>query len=219
MLAELTAGANLPFSIALLLLLALALLEGVGLLLGAGLSHALGHWLPDSVVDHDPAGLGDHGMLGQLLGWLHIGKVPLLVLLVVFLTAFGLGGLLLQAAAVGLSGRHLPTLAASLLMLAPSLYAVRCSGAALGRVMPADETEAVSSQSFIGRVAVITLGQAGFNSPAQARLHDRYGQSHYVMVAPDAEGERFETGSEVLLVKQEGGLFRAICNPHAALDN
>jgi hypothetical protein len=37
------------------------------------------------------------------------------------------------------------------------------------------------------------------------------------MIEPDAEGDVFDTGSQVLLVKQSGARFYAIKNPNAAL--
>ncbi|MEZ5581571.1 MAG: DUF1449 family protein [Candidatus Competibacteraceae bacterium] len=44
---------------------------------------------------------------------------------------------------------------------------------------------------FIGRVAVITLGTAGYDSPAQAKLRDQHGQTHYIMTAPDQPKNAF----------------------------
>ena len=64
---------------------------------------------------------------------------------------------------------------------------------------------------------VITLGAAQTGSPAEGRLTDEHGQSHYVMVEPDVEGERFEQGTHVLLVRMDGARFRVIRNPTDSL--
>jgi hypothetical protein len=83
--------------------------------------------------------------------------------------------------------------------------------------MPKDETEAVAETSFIGRIAVITLGNASPGNPAEAKLRDKFGQTHYVMVEPDESDERFENGTQVVLVNQQGAIFKAIRNKSDAL--
>jgi hypothetical protein len=86
--------------------------------------------------------------------------------------------------------------------------------------MPKDETDAVSEQSFIGRVAVITLGNASHGSPAEAKLKDQHGQMHYVMVEPDLPNEAFSQGTAVILVRQKGAHFTAINNTsNVLIDN
>ena len=108
MLSFLLASSNLPFTIALVLLLMIAALEGVGLLLGFGLATLWHHFEPDISIDLDsPDGIEGDSSLTKLLGWLHLGKVPVMVLLILFLAVFGLGGLLVQAFAHAISGQHL----------------------------------------------------------------------------------------------------------------
>jgi hypothetical protein len=84
-------------------------------------------------------------------------------------------------------------------------------------VIPKDETEVVSENSFIGRVAVITLGEALRGKPAEAKLTDQFGQDHYLMVEPDQEIETFPQGTEVLIVRRQGAVFTGITNPHPGL--
>ncbi len=231
---------NLAFTVALALMAGIAVLEGTTTLLGAGLSHLLDSVLPDSLsveadidldadldmdadidldIDGGPEldGIGSPGVLSELLGWLCIGKVPLLILLIVFLTGFGLAGLFIQAAVQGTAGGVLPGWIAVFPAGAVAFPMVRVFGGMLGRLLPSIETSAVSSGTFIGRVATITAGEAREDAPAQAKLHDQHGQAHYVMVEPDLPGEVLEAGAEVLLVKQAGARFRGIRNTHAAL--
>ena len=80
-----------------------------------------------------------------------------------------------------------------------------------------DETESVSEKTFIGRIAVVTLGKARVGSPAQAKLRDQHGQTHYVMVEPDQPGEEFPAGTDVLLVRQVGAVFKSIRNTRSVL--
>jgi len=87
----------------------------------------------------------------------------------------------------------------------------------VARIMPRDETSAVSRDSLVGRVAVIVTGEAAHNSAAQARVRDEHGQVHYVMVEPDNAADTFKQGSSVLLVRHAGAKYFAIHNTSASL--
>ena len=230
MIGFLFSSSNLPFTIALGLMFGIGLLEGVTTLFGAGASSIIESVLPDLGLDGDldvdldgepgaPDGgdINTSGTLSRLVGWINVGRVPVLVMLVLFLSGFGLLGLILQCAFQRAFGVLLPGTLATLAVLPVSLYVVRISSIGLSKVIPKDETEAVSEDSFIGRVARITLGTAASGRPAQAKLRDKYGQTHYVMVEPDSADTSFPSGTEVLLVDRAGAVFRAIRNTSAAL--
>ncbi len=216
MIEFLAASANLPFTVALALMLLIALMEGVGTVLGAGFSTLLDALLPNIDLDVDGPEVESGTGLTRFLGWLRIGKVPFLVLLVVFLTAFGLAGLAIQAFVHNVAGMLLPAWVAIFPATLIALPVVRLTAGAVAHIFPRDETEAVSSQSFIGRLATITVGTARPNSPAEAKLRDAYGQTHYVMVVPDQE-EELPAGTEVLLLRPHGSQFRVLRNTHKAL--
>lgn len=217
MIELLTASQTLPFGASLGVMLAIALLEGVATVMGMGVSGFLDSLLPDLEVDLDVPDVEAPSALSRLLGWLRIGQVPVLMLLVVFLTAFGLIGLGLQSASRSLVGFFMPAPIAVIPTFLLALPCVRLFGGLLSRFMPQDETDAVAESSFIGRVAVITLGTAKAASPAQAKLRDARGTTHYVMIEPDVEGEEFGTGSSVLIVRQKGAVFTAIRADNDAL--
>ncbi len=217
MLDLLMAGPNLPFVVALCVMLVIAVFEGVALLLGAGLSDAIDAMLPEIDLDVDFDADVSPSTFSRLLGWLRVGRVPVLMLLVVFLTAFGLIGLVLQSFANGLLGGYLPAIVAVVPALFLSLPVVRVAGGVLGTIMPSDETDAVYSETFIGRTAKITIGEARPGSPAEAKLTDEHGHTHYVMVEPDGVGESFAQGSHVLLTEQDGAVFKAIVSDSAGL--
>ncbi|MCP3870905.1 MAG: YqiJ family protein [Gammaproteobacteria bacterium] len=217
----LTADQNVPFSVALALVTSLALLEGVGMLLGAGISNILDALLPDALVpdmDTDMPDTGTPGPLSGLLGWLHVGKVPMLVILILLLLSFGLGGLLMQSLAQRLSDELLPAWIACGAALIIALPLTRAGGRLVARLIPRDETEAVSGSSFVGRVAVLTLGSARAGYAAQARLTDKHGQAHYLMVEPEGATE-LAAESEVLIVKKQGHKYLAIPNPNPLLSD
>lgn len=199
---------NLLFTTALALMLMIAVMEGVMTLIGVGISDLLDNLLPDLDLNADmPDTTG--GGLTRLLGWLRFGEVPALILLVAFLVGFGVTGLLVQMFAASLLGFLLPAWLVSVPVFLLALPQVRAVGNLLRRFAVGDETEAVGRNSFIGRVAVVTIGEATAGSPAEARFSDEFGTSHYVMVEPDGD-EVFSQGEQVLLVEERGARFRVI---------
>ena len=231
MIAHLFEPQNVPFAVALGVMLLIAAMEGVGLLFGVALSGLIDSLLPDFDmpdidvdVDADFDGpeldtfeAGAGGPFTQFLSWLCVGRVPMLILLVAMLTAFGLIGFAMQGAMFRFTGSYLPALFAVVPAFALALPATRMLGLGLARIMPKEETDAVSVEHFIGRVAVVTTGTAQRGLPAQAKLRDRHGHTHYLQVEPDIDGDSFPTGSEVLIVSQDGGIFRVIGNTYETL--
>ncbi|HYD39115.1 MAG TPA: OB-fold-containig protein, partial [Allosphingosinicella sp.] len=141
----------------------------------------------------------------DLLGWLGVGRVPLLMLIVVFLALFGLVGLAIQQ----LAG-PLPLWIATPAAAAAALPLTGFGARGLARIMPGDETTAVSLDSLVGRRGTITIGTARRGSPAQARVRDVHGQVHYVMVEPYDDGHAIGEGETVRLDSREGNIFIAV---------
>lgn len=168
---------------------------------------------------HDGADFDQpEGFMGDVLGWLHFGKVPLLVIIVIFLTTFALAGFIVQLAARGLTGLFLPVPVPVVLALVVGVFGVRVFGGALSKIIPRDETTAVPDASLVGRVGTIVIGTARAGKPAEARIRDEHGASHYVMVEPEEADQAFEAGSSVLLVRHlSGRRFQAIHNPKPEL--
>ncbi len=186
MLDIIAAPANLPFSVALLVMLMIGAVEALGL--GASAVHL------DVGADVDGG--------GDLLGWLGVGQVPLLILLVVFLALFGLAGLAIQQFA-----GPLPLLIATPAAAAAALPLTGLGARGLARIMPRDETTAISLDSLVGKKGTITVGTARRGSPAQARVRDVHGQSHYVMIEPNGDADAVAEGGTVLLIRREGNIF------------
>ena len=212
---------NFPFAVALAVMLGIAAMEGVGTLFGMGMSAILESALPEFDIDVDLAGETEFdaapGPFTSLLTWLRFGKVPALVVLVLFLTAFGLIGLAVQGAAARLLGSPLMTPLAVVPAFVGALPIVRVGAGWLSRMMPKEETAAVSRETFVGRIATIVLGTSRRGEPAEARLRDALGRTHYVMVEPDEQDKEFPAGSAVLLVRSDGARFRGIAPPSDAL--
>jgi hypothetical protein len=212
----LTAGPNLPFAVALALMLLLATIELIGFALGMGASDFLDGLLPE-FGDADGSELAGASLADRFMGWLHFGKVPVLILLAVYLTGFGFIGLALQGAFHAVSGAMLPGWLAAIAVAPLALPWVRVVGGGVARIMPRDETQVVSRSALVGRVATIVIGTASAGSPAQAKVRDQHGQTHYVMVEPDQAGDRFSAGETVLLVAEAGPIYRVIRNDNPAL--
>lgn len=233
------AEANQPFAVAIGAMLLIGLLEVLLAMGGFGLMGALDNLVPDSWdlsadadfdagvdmdmdadldmdagVDADMDADADFGggtsFLQMVLGFFGIGRVPLLVVIVAFLTSFGLAGYVIQSVVVGVSGYYLPAMLASIPAFFGGSFATRYLAIGLSKFVPDTETEAVESKTFIGRTAVLTLGEARAGKPAQGKLKDHNGQMHYVMIEPDQADLVFRQGDQVLLVGQQGSVFKAI---------
>lgn len=203
-----TTPETLPFGIAFALIVAIALIEGLGMLVSLSPSNLLDHLLPD--ID------GDAG-LDRVLGWMYLGKVPSLVLLVLFLAGYALFGYGLQMVVHGLLGRYLPGWLAAIAAVPAGMATVRSLGALVAHIIPRDETSAVSELTLIGRAGIISTGTARTGLAAQARVRDSHGRTHYLLVEPDQADEVFDEGAQILIVRKAGAFYRCIANPHPTL--
>jgi uncharacterized membrane protein len=199
-----------PFLVSALVMIAIAVLEGVGLVAGVSATHWLDHMLPQA---H-----GGEGMTDSWLGWLHVGRVPMLVIIVVLLASFSIVGFAGNLLVHALTGHYVPRILSVPAAFFASVPVVRISGSLLQNVLPRDETFAVSIDSLVGRIATIVNGNASMGRPAEARVTNEHGQTLYVMVEPDLEDASFGPNHSVLLVRRVGGKrFRAIDNPRPDL--
>jgi Protein of unknown function (DUF1449) len=193
------ANGNLPFVGAGFLLIGLMILQFSGLT----------DFAPD--LDSDMDGDVDAaGFANGLLSFLGLGRLPLMIWLALFLLLFMLIGFVGQQIIQGATGALLvPWLSGPLAALA-GIPATAIVARPLGRIMPKDETTAVSIDSLVGRFAVLGTGTAKPGSPARAKVLDVHGHPHFVMVEPDNDGQQFNAGEKLLLVRRDGDLFKAI---------
>jgi hypothetical protein len=202
-----------PFTVALMVMGLILLFELASALLGAPASELLENVLPDA----DGPDAAEPGALSTLLSWLYVGRAPLLILFAAMLMGFGLTGFVLQTIVKAFTGFHLWSWLAAVPAIAVALPFTRVVGRFFSRVIKQEESDAVSRETFIGKVAVVLRGEARHGFPAEAKLRDLQGATHYVLVEPDEENAVLPAGSEVLLVAQAGAVFRAIINPSRAL--
>ncbi|WP_109356160.1 OB-fold-containig protein [Sphingorhabdus sp. EL138] len=198
------ADENIFFSAAILLMFAIGILQLVG----------LSDFGPDFGTDMDPdADIAEAGVDGAgegLLSLLGFGRLPFLMLLVLFLALFGIIGLAGQEFYSSLFGWLLTPWLAVPAATAVSLPLTGLLARPLSRIIPSDETTAIDIDMLVGRRGKIEIGKAETGSPARAKVIDLHGQGHFVMVEPANEGEIFRQAEEVLLVRREEGTFKII---------
>lgn len=200
----LLADYNLPFAIAFgaMLLLSVMQIIGVGDLFDLDADLDIDADI-DAPADFD----GGTSIMGGITTLLGIGRVPFLIWLVTFLFLFASIGVGIQSLAGELLGAPLDALLAAVITFGATLPVTATLVRPLGRIMPQDETSAVGINSLVGRRATITTGQARQGYPARAKVRDRHGQTHHVMVEPHEAGSEIHEGDEVLLVRREGQTF------------
>ena len=193
MLSFFTADYNLLYSCALLFVLFLALLEGVGLLMGLSIANALDDILP---IDVETDVTLSTGGLSAIVGWLYLHRLPFLVWIILFLTSFGIAGLSVNHIII------LPSLVSFPIALLIAILSCRILGKQIARVVPKNESSAISSNSFSGKIATITIGKASKGNAAEAVLLDDFKQKHYLLVEPEKQGQEFNQGTQVILIEK-----------------
>jgi hypothetical protein len=191
------ADENVMFAAGGLLLVGLALLQVSGIT----------DLAPDLDSDAD-AGGSDFG--DGLLSFLGIGRLPLMIWLALFIMLFTLIGFGGQQFAWSLTGSLLPATFAGPAAALAALPITAILARPLARIMPKDETTAVTLDSLTGRFAWVEIGTARRGSPARAKVLDIFGHAHFIMVEPDNEDQAFMAGEKLLLVRRERDVFRAI---------
>ncbi|MEM1050865.1 MAG: OB-fold-containig protein [Pseudomonadota bacterium] len=203
---------NLPFAIAVMIFVFIAVLQIVG----------AGDWFDsgDVDIDLDLDGPSGGGFVDGMMSLLGIGRVPFLVWLIVLLFTFAAIGVAGQQSLIAITGAPLPTLLAALAAGTAALPLTGVLTRPLANLMPQDETSAIRLDSLVRREAEIQIGTAEAGSPARAKVIDRHGQAHFVMVEPHDPEAVLREGETVLLAAREGQTFYGVQyqNPNLALN-
>jgi len=218
----------IPFSVALVLMLCIAAIE----LITSGTASAfLDSLIPDfdgvdgldaadglDAVDGLDAADGMDAadvdvqvpLLTRLLGWIRAKNVPILIAFVCFLTIFSLSGYILQSVIKKIITVYLPWYIAVWPALVISIPVVRMFTGILAKFVIKGETDAVSLDSLVTRIGYITVGTAKVGQPAEAKVEDQHGKTHYVRVEPKKEEDVFPKKTKIVLVRKDGNVFKAI---------
>ena len=208
----LLADHNLPFLIALiaLVLISVGQIVGLGDLFESADGGADIDWDFDIDPDALTEGAGSAGFLEGAFSLLGLGKVPFLIWLMLLMFVFAAIGVAGQQFAIALLGSPFDPLAAAGLA---GIAALPVNGALtrpLARLLPQDETSAVSLDTRVRRDALIQIGTARRGSPARSKVIDVFGHPHFVMVEPHDPDTVMSEGDTVLLVRREGETFFAV---------
>src|ERR1700710_301967 len=193
-----------PFAIAAAIMMALGAIELLTTLVGFSLAELVGK---DVAVEAD-----SHTGLGGLFLWINAGRLPLLILLILALGVFSIEGFLLQGVA-HMIGTAVPVAIAALVAAAGSIPVIRTTSRGLSRILPRDETYAVSESDFVGKVAVVSIGPLDQGLPGRVRLKDVFGNWHTVAARADPASQALPVGARVLLVDRDARSFIAISAP------
>jgi hypothetical protein len=193
-----------PFAIAAAIMVALGGIELLTTLVGFSISQLVG----DGVAVET----GGHDALGGLFLWINAGRLPLLILIILSLGVFSIEGFLLQGIA-HVVGTAVPVAIAALVAAAGSIPVIRSTGRGLARIIPRDETYAVSDADFVGKVALVSVGPLDQGLPGRVRLKDVFGNWHTVPARASPDSQALAVGASVLLVDRDAKSFIAISAP------
>lgn len=187
----LTHEANAPYFFALCFLVLLFAFEILGMLIGMSVSHAC-----DSIIDFDvDTDMGGH------LSLLGLGKVPLIVWLTFLMGLFVIFGYGFNAVTNSIVGYTPIWISIVPVSIAAFVFnGVLCR--AFAKVFPKLETTAVSTDTFKGRVARLTLGNATYTDFAMGVVQDEHDHTHNIRVQTMDDGVVIEQGNEVILVEK-----------------
>ena len=193
-----------PFAIAAAIMLVLGAIELLTIMVGFSISE---------FFDKDVAvETGSHSGLDGLFLWINAGRIPLLILIMLALGVFSIAGFLLQGIA-HIVGTAVPVTIAAIAAAAGSLPVIRVTSRALSRIIPRDETYAVSDADFVGKVAQVSVGPLDQGLPGRVRLKDVFGNWHTLPARADPSSEALLVGASVLLVDRDARGFIAISAP------
>lgn len=197
--------ANLWFSAAIAIVLVMFVIELLGMLFGASMLGVFDDLELDSISDTDTG-----SSVSALSNWLCLDKLPFMIWMIIFLTFFGLSGLSANAVTQTVFSSSLAPAFSIPLAIAIALPLTARFGLRLARLLPKNESSALSADEFVGVTACITSGKAQRDNPAEAKFVDQYQQPHYVLVEPIDAHDSFVRGDTVILVEKTGGRWLAM---------
>ena len=193
-----------PFAVAAAIMVALGGIELLTTMVGLSISELVGK---DFAVEAE-----SHNALSGLFLWINAGRLPLLILIILILGIFSIGGFLLQGLAHA-AGTAIPVSIAAVVAAAGSIPVIRTTSRGLARIIPRDESYAVNDSDFVGKVATVSVGPLDQGLPGRVRLKDVFGNWHTVSARASPDSEALPVGTSVLLVDRDAKGFIAIAAP------
>ncbi|WP_224814485.1 OB-fold-containig protein [Hasllibacter sp. MH4015] len=151
------------------------------------------------------------GVPNHPLHWLGLGRMPTLIWLASIFLSFGVSGVALQGVATTLLGGPLPAGIAVIPCAIVAIWFTARFGAIFARLLPKTETQSVSARQLGRRKGIVTQGTSARGAPAEVRVTDRYGNTHYIRAEPMKDADVIPQGAEVLVLRHRPtGGFRLI---------
>ena len=196
---------NIFFSICLTVCFGIFILELIGLLFGIT-NDWLDQIIPDSFKLDIDLNADSPNFIVATSSWLYLGRIPLLIWLLLFFGGWGTIGLVLQSLAYEYIGFSFENLIAISITFVLNLFLIHFVCKIVKPIIPQDETTAIELDELIGRDAEIVIGTARLNYPAQAKVKDAHGTTHYIMVVPDKD-EECKQGDKVYILEKKDNIF------------
>ncbi|KWV46899.1 hypothetical protein AS156_20985 [Bradyrhizobium macuxiense] len=193
-----------PFAVAAAIMVTLGGIELLTTMVGLSISEFIGK---DFAVEAE-----SHNALSGLFLWINAGRLPLLILIILVLGIFSIGGFLLQGLAHAV-GTAIPVSLAAVAAAFGSIPVIRNASRGLARIIPRDESYAVDDRDFVGKVATVAVGPLDQGLPGRVRLKDVFGNWHTVSARASPDSEALQVGASVLLVDRDAKSFIAIAAP------
>ncbi len=141
--------------------------------------------------------------LGEVFDWLNFGKVPFSILGMLLLVFFGMAGIALwQALPI------LPVWSYAIAAAPISIIGTKAVGGWIAKVLPQDESYAVTADQLVGLRGVVTLGPLDGGKPGNVRVRDQHGEIYTIRARPADFGVVIEQGAEVVVVEAAPGQAR-----------
>jgi len=186
---------NTPFLVSLAILVTLSLIVAVGSILG---------FIGDLNIDFDAdaASPGEHA-----LDFLGASAIPSSIFVVVSATSFFLAGFIIQSIAYAQTNNFVNGWIAIIPAALVTIFILNATGRTFKKYKVKVDSSAVHGDSFVGKSAVITEGNAKKGLPSQAKLTDQFGQTHYLLVEPVTENDEYPAGTEVIILQRNGSKY------------
>ncbi|MCP8351823.1 YqiJ family protein [Gammaproteobacteria bacterium Comchoano-2] len=183
---------------------ALCALECLSALFGFLLSSAIDLCTP--TIDKD---FGSFTHMDFLANLLFFGKVPFLIVLLITTTLYGLSGLLIQYFYL----LEFTTLLAGWQASIPAIMiAMMLSHILLKYIhqfVAISENHSISHEELVGMSGTLVIGHATHALSAQAKVKDRHGKTHYVMVRTEDDMLQLDAGDHLIITAHQQKFYTA----------
>jgi hypothetical protein len=214
LIAHLLSAYNVPFAVALFLFLLLGVLQLAGFAMSSEPFSFMEDWAPDLDVDADPSGAAS--LFESVAAFLYFGRIPLIISVLWSLFSFSAIGYNLQLGLLMLGLGPLGPLWAALPALLLTLPVIAAGNRVMARLLPRDESTAVSEEALVGVSGEIVIGTVTHAASSEAKVRDHLGSVHYIQVVSENEGDRFERGDSVLTVRRLDHRYTVVADPTAS---